>query len=278
MVFYFTCEGEVGDLGAWVGQHSVDVDAVRGGDLHDVDEVRGEVVRLREELVPGQLEVGEGRDPGLALLHLQLQHPHLGFEPCPVEVDRGGGVGGQYAGQVVTTGSSSRDQRPGRLPVDEVSRVVPIHLGQVPQHRLLVVLADTDWFEDALVGQIQLLGDVHEGLQLGVQLGRQQGVKVVLATKVTEGAGRVSHGGGLEKKNIKGEQRMNGLKFFTLGMAEVLTEEVADTLRHTTTACNRGMAPNLRSSSNSLRCIIIRCLYFCIIIRYLSMELTPPDS
>ena len=72
MVFYFTCEGEVGDLGAGVGEHGVDVDAVRGGDLHDVDEVRGEVVRLREELVPGQLEVGEGRDPGLALLHLQL--------------------------------------------------------------------------------------------------------------------------------------------------------------------------------------------------------------
>ena len=178
------------------------VDPVRGGDLHDVDEVRGEVVSLREELVPGQLEVSEGLDPGLALLHLQLQHPHLGFEPCPVEVDRGGGVGGQYAGQVVTTGSSSRDQRPGRLPVDEVSRVVPVHLGQVPQHRPLVVLADTDWFEDAPVGQVQLLGNVHEGLQLVVQFGRQQGVEVVLAPQVAEGAGRVSDGGGLGRRNI----------------------------------------------------------------------------
>ena len=57
MVFELTCKGQVWDQGAWVGEHGVNVDPVRGWNLHNVDEVRGKVVSLREELVPGQLEV-----------------------------------------------------------------------------------------------------------------------------------------------------------------------------------------------------------------------------
>ena len=100
----------------------------------------------------------------------------------PVKVDRGDRVRGQYSRQVYVTG---RPQLRGPA-IDELPGVVSVELRQVLDHRLLLTLAVGDRLQDALVGQLHLVGNAEKCLQFDIESGKQQGGEVMLAAKVSE--------------------------------------------------------------------------------------------
>ena len=100
----------------------------------------------------------------------------------PVEVDGGGWVRGQYPRQISVTGSPQL-RRP---PIDELRRVVSVEVTQVLDHGLLLAFAVSDRLQDALVGQLHLVGNAEKCLQFDIEFGKQQGIEVMLTSKVSE--------------------------------------------------------------------------------------------
>ena len=105
-----------------------------------------------------------------------------------MEVDWGDWLRSQDPGEAEVT----RRPKLRRSAIDKLRGVDTVQLSVILDHGLLLSPAPGDVLKDALVRQLHLVGNAEKCLQLDIKFGKQQGIEVMLTSKLSEGLWRVS--------------------------------------------------------------------------------------